>query len=187
MRRRDFGAALCLVGLLAGGGGGGGGSSGTSSSGGSSTGGRAPPPPPPSASAGCSRAQREAWAAAQLIEWYLFPETLPANLDATPYTSLGDYVDALTAPARAQGRDRYFTYVTSIAQENAYYSSGSSAGFGIRLLYDDSARSQFVSEAFEGAPALAAVLDRGTEIGAIVTSAGCLTIVAALFASGGPL
>jgi len=118
-------------------------------------------------------------------EWYLFPETLPTMLNPGAYSSVQDYIDALTATARAQGKDRYFTYLTSIAEENAYYASGSSAGFGVRLGYDSSASRAFVIEAFENAPALAAGLDRGTEITAIGTSASTLVPVGQLFAQGG--
>jgi C-terminal processing protease CtpA/Prc len=182
MKRHRFGAALCLVAMLAGCGGGGGGSS---SGGGDISTSPSPPPPPPPTSTACSLRDRQNWAAAQLNEWYLFPETLPASLDPSPYQTVGDYVDALTATARAQHRDRFFTYVTSIAQENAFYASGSSAGFGIRLSYDDAARRLFVTEAFEGAPALAAGIDRGTEILAIGTTQTDLKNVSDLFAQGG--
>ena len=54
--------------------------------------------------------------------------------------------------------------VESIASENAYYDSGTSAGLGVRLSTDAAARRVFIAEAFEGAPALAAGIDRGTEI-----------------------
>jgi C-terminal processing protease CtpA/Prc len=133
---------------------------------------------------GCSLRERQDWAAAQLREWYLFPETLPATSTPTQNTVDG-YVDALTATARAQGRDRYFTYVTSIAQENAFYSSGSSAGFGLRLAYNSAQQRLFVSEAFEGAPGLTAGIDRGTEIVAIGTNSGNLKTVSSIFAAEG--
>jgi C-terminal processing protease CtpA/Prc len=129
---------------------------------------------------------RQDWVAAQMKEWYLFPETLPTNLDPTPYNSVEAYIDALTATARAQRRDRYFTYLTSIAEENAYYASGSSAGFGFRLSYDQAARRVFVAESFEGAPALAAGIDRGAEILAIGASADNLVTVSSIMASLGP-
>ena len=183
MKRHNFGAALCLAALLAGCGGGRGG--GSTIGGGDTGAAPSPPPPPPPSSTACSLRDRQNWAAAQLREWYLFPETLPASLDPSPYANVADYVDALTATARSQRRDRYFTYVTSIAEENAFYASGSSAGFGIRLSYDEGARRLFVSEAFENAPALNAGIDRGTEILGIGTSAGNIQDVASLFASGG--
>jgi C-terminal processing protease CtpA/Prc len=159
-------------------GGGGGGGSGAPI-------GAVPTPPPPPTST-CSLRSRQDWAAGVLREWYLFPETLPASLDPSPYTSVDAYIDALTATARAQRRDRFFTYLTSIAAEDAFFSSGSSAGFGIRLSYETVQGRVFVAEAFEGAPALAAGIDRGAEILAIGTNSGDLRTVSSLMAAGGP-
>jgi C-terminal processing protease CtpA/Prc len=172
-------AALAMVSSC----GGGGSASGT---GGTPTPTPSPTPtatPTPTA-AGCTLRERQDWAFAQLKEWYLFPDTLPASLDPTPYTSVEDYIDALTATARAQHKDRYFTYLTSIAEEDAYYNSGSSAGFGIRLGLTSSNR-LFVTEAFEGGPALAAGIDRGTEIVAIGTSSANLRNVTDIMATSG--
>jgi C-terminal processing protease CtpA/Prc len=118
-------------------------------------------------------------------EWYLFPETLPAAPNPASFTNLDDWTDALTATARGQGRDRFFTYVTSIAEENAFYNSGSSAGFGFRLGADPTGRRAGILEAFEGAPALAAGLDRGTEILAIGTSEANLRAVSDIIAAEG--
>ncbi len=183
MKSSKLGAALALSALLSACGGGGG-SSGATATGGTGT--VAPTPTPTSASNGCSLRERQDWAAAQMREWYLFPELLPANLDPAPYSSVEDYVDALTATARAQNKDRYFTYLTSISGEDAYYDSGSSAGFGVRLSYDITANRVFVAEAFEGTTALAAGIDRGAEIVAIGTSKSNLRDVSALMAAGGP-
>jgi C-terminal processing protease CtpA/Prc len=127
---------------------------------------------------------RQDWASGQLREWYLFPETLPAALDPTPYASVSAYVDALTATARAQRKDRFFTYVTSIAEENAFYASGSTAGFGMRLSATSNGRI-FIAESFEGAPALNAGIDRGTEIVAIGTSTDNLRTVSSIVAAEG--
>ncbi len=142
------------------------------------------PTPTPTSQAACSLRARQDWAFAQLREWYLFPETLPASLDPTPFASVETYVDALTATARSQNRDRFFTFLTTISGENAFLNSGSSAGFGIRLAFDSSSR-LIVAEAFEGAPALAAGIDRGTQIVAIGTTPSNLQTVASLLASGG--
>ena len=161
-----------------GGGGGGGGFSGSTPPGAGNGG------TPPS-TATCALRSRQQWALAQLREWYLFPETLPANLDPAGYSTLEDYVDALTANARSQGKDRFFTYVTSRSAEDAFNNQGASAGFGIRLGLDSAASRVFIIESFEGAPALAAGLDRGTEILAIGTSSANLQTVASLLASGG--
>ncbi|WP_242184526.1 S41 family peptidase [Sphingomonas sp. CARO-RG-8B-R24-01] len=144
-----------------------------------------PTPTPAATTAGCSLRDRQDWAAAQLREWYLFPDTLPAALDPTAYSTVGDYVDALTATARSQRKDRYFTYLTSIASEDAFYASGASAGFGFRLSYDSTARRVFIAETFEGTAASAAGIDRGAEIVAIGTSAGDLRTVDAIIAAQG--
>jgi C-terminal processing protease CtpA/Prc len=119
-----------------------------------------------------------------LNEWYLFPDLL-ATVNPASATSVQAFLDARVAPARAAGRDQGFTFATSISQENALISSGSSAGFGIRLSYDSAARRVFVTEAFEGANGLAAGLDRGSEITAIGTTAANLETVSSLFARGG--
>lgn len=168
-------AGAAMLSSCGGDGGGGGGSIATSST---------PASTASTAATGCQLRARQNWVFAAMNEWYLFPETLPASLDPSPYADVSSYLDALTATARAQRKDRFFTYITSVAEENAYYSSGSSAGFGIRLSTDASNR-LFVAEAFEGAPALTAGIDRGTEIVAIGTSANNLQTVSSLYASGG--
>jgi C-terminal processing protease CtpA/Prc len=175
MRKRT-GAILAMAAMLSGCGG--------SDSGNISTGGSTPSPTP-TASTGCSLRERQDWAASQLREWYLFPDTLPATLSPAAYTTVDDYIDALTATARAQRKDRFFTYLTSIKAEDAYYASGSSAGFGLRFALDQSGRRLFAAEAFEGAPGLAAGIDRGTEIVAIGTTSTNLRTVSAIIAAEG--
>ncbi|WP_121115036.1 S41 family peptidase [Croceibacterium ferulae] len=180
MRRIGLTPALCAIAaMLTACGGDDAGSSGAISSGGSSPVPGATPTPAPSTAA-CSLESRQAWARDTLNEWYLFPENIAAGVQPASYSTVDAYIDALVAPARALGRDRYFTYLTSIVEENAYYEQGTSAGFGFRLVYDEAARRVFVSESFEGAPALAAGIDRGAEILAIDGRT-----VSSLFASGG--
>lgn len=174
MLRRKIGALAGIVTILASCGGGGGSGSGngnTSSAPPPTAVPTPPPPPPPTSTAGCSLTERQNWAQAQLDTYYLFPDTLPTNPNPAPYATVQDYIDYLTATARSQNKDRDFTYITSIMEENAYYSSGSSAGLGVRLGRTSDSR-LFVTEAFEGAPALAAGLDRGTEILGIGTTTG---------------
>ena len=137
------------------------------------------------AGASCTLADRQAWALAQLQEWYLFPETLPTNVNPANYGTVSDYIDALTANARAQGRDRYFSYLTSIASEDAYYNSGASAGFGFRLTTDAAAQRVFVAESFEKTPALGAGIDRGAEITAIGANGATPRSVQSIIASEG--
>jgi C-terminal processing protease CtpA/Prc len=106
-------------------------------------------------------------------------------VNPSSHSSVDSYIDALVAPARAQSKDRYFTYMTSITEENAYYNSGSSAGFGFRLSYNTSARRVYVTEAFENTPALNAGIDRGDEILEIGTTAGTMQTVSSIMASSG--
>lgn len=183
MRHGRLGAALSAIALLAGCGGGG------SSGGGGGTGVVSPTPSPtptpaPTAN-GCSLVERQNWAAGVMREWYLFPETLPAALDPAPFATVQDYLDALTATARGQRRDRGFTFITSIREEEAFSNTGGTAGFGVRLSTDTAARRVFIAEAFEGAPALAAGIDRGTEILAIGTSTANLRLVSDIIAAEG--
>ncbi len=178
MRSSRLSLALCLAAALSGCGGGGATSPTPSPS--SSTPTPSAPTPTPT-TAGCSLAERQDWAQAQLNEWYLFPDLLAQGVNKGAYASLGDYVDALVAPARAQSKDRHFTYVTSIAEENALINSGATAGFGFRLGYDTAGQRVFVIESFEGAPALGQNIDRGDEILAI----GGQTVTS-LMNSGGP-
>ena len=182
MARSRLGAAFGLLALLSGCGGGG---SGTSVSGGSgSTGSTTVTPTIPVTTSGCSLRERQDWVTAQMREWYLFPDTLPTVFDPSPYSTADAYLDALTANARTQNKDRYFTYLTSIAQENAYYASGSSAGFGFRLATDGGSRA-FLAEVFEGTAAINAGLDRGTEILAIGVDSRSLRTVSAIIAAEG--
>lgn len=181
-RLRQVTSTLCIAVLLSSCGGGGGDSSDSL--------GAAPPvtvaPPPvttPPVASTCSLSSRLDWVTARLREDYLFPDLL-ATADPAGYTDIQAYINAMTAPARAAGKDKLnFSYVTSIAEENALTNSGSSAGYGIRLFTEGNRL--FVSEAFEGAPGLAAGLDRGVEILAIGTTAGNLQNVSDLIASGG--
>ncbi|MEH3122706.1 MAG: S41 family peptidase [Sphingomonas phyllosphaerae] len=177
--RRSIGLVAGLAMLASCGGGDGGGNSAGSSgttAGGGSTGGITTP-------TGCALRARQNWVLAEMNEWYLFPDTLPTSIDPANYTDVDSFLDALTATARAQRKDRYFTYLTSLAQENAYYSSGATAGLGVRLAFDATNR-LFVTEAYENAPALNAGIDRGAQIVGIGNTATTIRSVADILASG---
>jgi carboxyl-terminal processing protease len=144
-----------------------------------------PTPTPTPTATTCGLAQRQAFALSTLQEWYLFPTDLATNVNPASFTTVDDYIDALVAPARASGKDKFFTFITSIAEENAFFASGSSAGFGVRLAFDASARRVFIAEAFEGAPAFGAGIDRGDEITAIGDTATNLRNVTDIIAAEG--
>ena len=167
-------SAILAVSLAACGGGG-----GTQSGGGPIAGGGG-------GTSACSVRDRQDWSFAVLDEWYLFPDLVDRTVNPDSFTSVQSYLDALVAPARAQGIDRGFTFITSIEEENALINSGASAGFGIRLGYDTVNDRVFLLEAFENAPGLGAGMDRGTELLAIGTTSSNLQSVSSLMASGGP-
>lgn len=166
-------SAVALSLVACGGGGSGGGSGGpiNGGGGGGGTGGGGT----------CSLSARQDWVLSQINEFYLFPTLVDTTVNKAAYNDVQSYIDALVAPARAQSRDRFFTYITSIAEENALINSGSSAGFGIRLAYDTTNNRVFVVEAYENAPAFPQGFDRGTEI---LTINGAS--VSTLMSTGGP-
>lgn len=145
-----------------------------------------PSPTPTSGTAGCSLAARQNFVFEQLDMFYLFPELLDKTVNRSAFSDVQSYIDALVAPARAQSKDRGFTFITSIQEENAFFNSGSSAGFGIRLGYDTASNRVFVIEAFENAPGFAGGFDRGVEILAVGSDANSLQTTEALLANGGP-
>ena len=178
MGRTILSSILALSLTACGGGGSGGSTGGTGGgTGGGGTGGGGG-----GTGATCSYASRAQFVRDTLNEWYLFPELLDTTVNAASFNDLQAYIDALVAPARDpnQAKDRGFTYITSIAEENALIQSGSNAGFGIRLSYDTTANRVYVLEAFENAPGFAAGIDRGTELLSIDGQS-----VASLMASGG--
>ena len=142
--------------------------------------------PTPTPAAQCSVLDRQQWSLAVINEWYLFPDLLDTSVDPAGFSTVQSYIDALVAPARAQGSDRFFSFITSKSEEDALIASGSSAGFGVRLAYDTTNNRVFVLDAFENAPALQSGIDRGTELLAVGTSSTNLQTVFSLMSSGGP-
>jgi C-terminal processing protease CtpA/Prc len=143
-------------------------------------------PTPSPTSAQCSLDSRQDWVLDQLEEWYLFPELLDTGVNKADHSTVQSYIDAVVKPARDASRDRYFTYITSIEEEEAFFNQGESAGFGFRLGYNSASRRAFVIEAFENAPALGQNIDRGAELLEIGTSEATLQTVNSLMAIDGP-
>jgi len=145
----------------------------------------APTPTPTPTTSVCSLESRQDFAFEVLDEWYLFPSLLAANVNPDNFNSVQAYIDALVAPARAENKDRYFSYITSIAEENAFFDQGASAGFGFRLSYDLNARRVFVAETFDNTPALGANIERGTELLGVGTTTNNVVTINSLLANGG--
>ena len=143
------------------------------------------PSPTPTPTPNCALASRQSFAKAVIDEWYLFPGDVASGVNPGSYSDVQSYIDSLVAPARALNKDRFFTYITSIAEENAFFSSGSSAGFGVLMAYDAAGQRVVIAEAYEGAPAFAAGIDRGTAIVGIGTNSGNVRSVASIVAAEG--
>lgn len=143
-----------------------------------------PPPTPPVAN--CAVSNQIAFADDVLDDWYLFPDLLDNTVNPADFSTVQSFLDARVAPARAQQRDVGFTFATSIEEENELINSGSSAGFGIRLAFDQTNNRVFLLETFENAPGFDAGMDRGTELTAIGTDSANLQTVSSLMAAGGP-
>lgn len=119
-------------------------------------------------------------------QWYLFPELLPANPDPAAFATVDDFLNALTAEARAQGKDRLFSSTTSIALENQLL-QGQAAGFGFTLLEQAAPAAVAVGQVFAGSPAADAGFTRGDTLLAIGTSETTLQPIAQVLASAGGL
>ena len=84
-------------------------------------------------------------------EWYLFRELLPVGVDADQYATAEELLDALTADARAQGMDRFFSYVTTRQADDAILQEGQFVGFGFRSHIEDGRL--WLTDVYEGGPA----------------------------------
>jgi len=163
-------SALAALVLLAGcGGGGGGGDAGGSGGGGVL----------PSA---CSETARKQFVLDAAREWYLFDDLLPAGVNIGTFGDAEALLDHLTATARAEGKDRYFSYLTTKTAENSLLGEGQFVGFGLRTRVEGGSRAMVI-EVFEGGPAGDAGLARGDEIVAVDSGSG-YEPVAPLLASG---
>ncbi len=154
-------ALSTLMTLMAGCGGGGGGGTGSGTDG------------------PCGEATRKQWVLNVAREWYLFPDLLPASTDIAAYSTAEDLLDALTATARAQGKDRFFSYLTTKSAENSLLGEGQFVGFGFRSRTDAGNR-PFVLDVFEGSPAATAGLQRGDEVIAVDQGSGFVSVAQSL-------
>ncbi len=119
-------------------------------------------------------------------QWYLFPETLPASLDPAAFATVDAFLNALTAQARADGRDRFFSGTTSIATENQLL-QGTTAGFGFTLLESTLPAGVSVAQVFVGSAAADAGFARGDALLDIGTSPTTLQPIDQVLAASGGL
>ena len=121
--------------------------------------------------------------------WYLFDTLLPATppVATDPTQSPQQYLDLLTAEARAQGKDRYFSYLTTKAASSQFFEEGTSQGYGLGL-HQVGTDQLFITQVFTGSPAGQAGFARGDQLLAIAPTAAELDLpqnqVAALLPAG---
>ncbi|HEU4517189.1 MAG TPA: S41 family peptidase [Steroidobacteraceae bacterium] len=113
-------------------------------------------------SSGCSVAREKRFVLDSAREWYLFRDQLQEGVDPDQYATAAEYLDALTADARADGKDRFFSYVTTREEDDAILQEGQFVGFGFRSHIEGS--QLWLTDVYEGSPAAAGGLVRGAEI-----------------------
>jgi len=114
----------------------------------------------------CSETARKQFVLNVAREWYLFPDLLPATVNQADFATATDLLDHLTATAREQRKDRFFSYLTTRTEENSLLGEGQFNGFGLRTRTDPGPRPLIV-EVFESSPAAEGGLQRGDEIVAV--------------------
>jgi hypothetical protein len=115
--------------------------------------------------------------------WYLYQDLLPATIDPASYPDAGALLDALTADARAQGKDRRWSHLADLAATRAYYAGAGTVGFGMSL--QERGTQLFVTQVVAGSAADDAGFARGDEILGIGTSTSTLVTAEDLIASDG--
>src|SRR5688572_32927915 len=126
----------------------------------------------------CSDARERRFVLDTAREWYLFQNLLPDAVDAGQYATAEELLDALTADARAQGLDRFFSYVTTRQADDAILQEGQFVGFGFRSHIDDDRL--WLTDVFEDSPAAGGGLSRGTEITHVDSGNGFVPIATLL-------
>jgi C-terminal processing protease CtpA/Prc len=154
-------ALIVVLGGCGGGGGGGGGGNGGGSGGGVPT--------------ACGESARKQFVLSAAREWYLFDDLLPASVNTADFASAEALLDHLTATARQQGKDRYYSYLTTQAAENSLLGEGQFIGFGFRNRTDPGNR-PMVLDVFEQSPASDAAMLRGDEIVAVDSGSGYVPV-----------
>jgi carboxyl-terminal processing protease len=115
-----------------------------------------------------------------VASWYLYPDLLPTLVDLDAFAGPADLLDGLTARARSQGLDRFWSYTTTPAAQSAFFDQGTFVGFGVNLLTRGSRL--FVAQVYTASAADLAGFKRGDEIVAI-GAADPLTPVSTLIAN----
>lgn len=126
----------------------------------------------------CSTTNQKQFVLNATREWYLFPELLPASVSIGNYATAQELLDALTATARTQGKDRYFSYLTTPQADSSFLLEGQYIGFGFRTSIQGNRL--FVPEVYEASPASDGGFTRGVEIIAVNSGSGFISMATIL-------
>ena len=105
--------------------------------------------------------------------WYLWYDEM-ASVTKAEYDSAQAYLEARLQPLIDDGRDRGFSYMTTITEDETSISSGAYVGFGFRST--STADQLFIIDVFESGPAYAAGMRRGMELIAVDAGSGFETL-----------
>ena len=129
-------------------------------------------------SGGCSDQQQKRFVLDATREWYLFRDLLPSQVNKDQFGTAAELLDALTAEARAEGKDRYFSYLTTRQADDSILEEGQYVGFGFRTQIQS--ERLWLTDVFEGSPAAEGGLARGVEITHIDSGSGFVPIATIL-------
>jgi carboxyl-terminal processing protease len=130
------------------------------------------------ANGACSAARQKQFVLDAAREWYLFQDLLPPSVSIGDYATAQDLLDALTATARAQGKDRFFSFLTTPQADTSFFQEGQFVGFGFRTSIQGGRL--FVPDVFESSPAADGGLTRGAEITAVDSGSGYVSMASIL-------
>ena len=105
--------------------------------------------------------------------WYLWYDEM-ATVNKADYDSAQAYLDARLQPLLDDGRDKGFSYMTTITEDETNISSGAYVGFGFRS--SSTSTQLFIIDVFESGPAYAVGVRRGMELIAVDTGSGFETL-----------
>ena len=126
----------------------------------------------------CSTTNQKQFVLDATREWYLFDELLPGSVKIANFTTPQDLLDALTATARAQGKDRFFSYLTTPEADSSFLQEGQFIGFGFRASIQSDRL--LLPDVYENSPAADGGLTRGAEITAVDSGSGFVAMATIL-------
>ncbi len=120
----------------------------------------------------CATATVKSDVLATTQNYYLWEKELPATVDLNAYATPSALLNALTAQPRAEGKDRFFSYMSTRQEQNAFFDQGTNMGYGCG--FTTRGTQIFIVQVFPGSGAAAAGFARGDELLAVAATAAGL-------------